>query len=182
MKVALDKIKASPTPLRYHEEADALNAPLHHGTAAGDDFRFPAGMDVDLEHYRAGLDVVVQGEIQGTGEGTCGRCLEAYQFPYRQRLRVILAPRASAGDGEDDDLGLGFFDGEEIDITALVVEHAMLGLPTIPLCNETCRGLCPHCGTNRNVRSCTCDVETSTRKGGLAALASLKIMDGRGGQ
>jgi uncharacterized protein len=182
MLLALDKIKASPTPLAYHEEATALNARLHEGTAAGDDFRFPGGIDVDLEHYRAGLDVVFQGEIRGEGEGSCGRCLESYRFPYAQQLRVVLAPRAAAVDGEeDDDLGLGFFDGEEIDVTGLVVEHAILGLPTIPLCSETCRGLCPQCGTNRNVRACTCDVETSTRKGGLAALASLKIMDGRGG-
>ena len=182
MKVALDKIKASPTPLRYHEEADALNARLHEGSAAGDDFRFPAGLDVDLEHYRAGLDVVFQGEIRGVAEGSCGRCLESYELPYRQRLRVVLAPRAGAGDGEDDDTGLGFFDGEELDVTALVVEHAILGLPTIPLCAETCRGLCPQCGTNRNVRSCTCDVETNAPRGGLAALAGLKIQDGRGGQ
>lgn len=182
MKVALDKIKASPTPLRYHEEPEALNLRLHEGGSGRDDFRFPSGLEVDLEHYRAGLDVIFQGEIQGAGEGTCGRCLEPFPLPFHERLRVVLAPRASAGDGEDDDLGLGFFDGEEIDVTALVVEHAMLGLPTIPLCTETCRGLCPRCGTNRNVRPCTCDVETSPRSGGLAALASLKIMDGRGGQ
>lgn len=183
MKVSLDQIKASSTPLRYHEAAEALNARLHEGNAAGDDFRFPGGLDADLEHYRAGLDVVFAGRIAGEVEGTCARCLEAYTFPVGQDLRVVLAPRASAGEGEgDDDLGLGFFDGEEIDVTGLVVEHAILGLPTVPLCNENCRGLCPQCGTNRNVRPCTCDVETSARTGGLAALASLKIMDERGGR
>jgi DUF177 domain-containing protein len=67
-------------------------------------------------------------------------------------------------------------------VTALVVEHTMLGLPTIPLCSEDCRGLCPRCGINRNVRACTCATETSSRSSGLAALAGLKIMDGRGGQ
>jgi uncharacterized protein len=183
MKVSLDQIKASPTPLRYHEAAEALNARLHEGNVTGDDFRFPTGLDADLEHYRAGLDVVFAGRIGGQVEGTCARCLESYTFPVAQDLRVVLAPRSSAGEGEgDDDLGLGFFDGEEIDVTGLVVEHAILGLPTVPLCNESCRGLCPHCGTNRNVRPCTCDVETGARPGGLAALARLKIMDERGGR
>jgi uncharacterized protein len=182
MKVRLDHIKASPTPLHYREEPAAFDARLHEAEVAGDDFRFPAGLDVDLEHYRAGLDVVFQGGLQGEGAGTCARCLETYRFPFEQDLRVVLAPRASAGEGEgDDDLGIGYFGGEEIDLTALVVEHALLGLPTIPLCNPDCLGLCPQCGTNRNVRPCTCDVEASARKGGLAALAGLKI-DERGGR
>jgi uncharacterized protein len=182
MKVAVDQIKASPTPLRYREDSAAFDARLREGQVAGDDFRFPAGLEVDLEHYRAGFDVVFAGGLRGDAEGTCARCLETYRFPYEQPLRVILAPRASAGEGEgDDDLGIGFFDGEEIDVTGLVVEHALLGLPTIPLCNPDCRGLCPRCGTNRNVRPCTCDVEADSRTGGLAALAGLKI-DERGGR
>ena len=181
MKVSLDKIKASPTPLRYHEPAEALNSRLHEGRDAGDDFRFPTGLDADLEHYRAGLDVVFEGDLAGQAEGTCARCLETYRFAFAEDLRVVLAPRSTAGEGEgDDDLGLGFFEGEEIDVTGLVVEHAILHLPTIPLCKEDCRGLCPQCGTNRNVRPCTCDVEAGARKGALAALAGIKITDGGG--
>lgn len=183
MKVTLDQIKASPTTLRYHEAGDALASRLHEAKVAGDDFRFPKGLDADLQHYRAGLDVIFEGRIGGSVEGTCARCLESYTFPVAQDLRVLLAPRSSAGEGEgDDDLGLAFFDGEEIDVTALVVEHAILGLPTVPLCSDNCRGLCPHCGNNMNVRPCTCDVETSARAGGLAALASLKVMNERGGR
>jgi uncharacterized protein len=178
MKVAVDKIKASPTPLQYREDSAAFDARLREGQVAGDDFHFPAGLEVDLEHYRAGLDVVFQGGLRGDAEGTCARCLETYRLPYEQAFRVLLAPRASAGEGEDDDLGLGFFDGEDIDVTGLVIEHALLGLPTIPLCTPDCRGLCPQCGNNRNVRPCTCDVEASSRTGGLAALAGLKIERG----
>ena len=180
MKVALDQIKASPTALEYRETAEALNATLHAGSAGGDDFRFPKGLDAALEHYRAGLDVVFDGTLRGQAEGTCARCAELYGFAFEQPFRVVLAPRASAGEGEEDDLGLGFYDGEEIDVTAIVVEHAILGLPTIPLCSQECRGLCPRCGTNRNVRPCSCDVETTSRTGGLAALANLKITDGEG--
>jgi len=182
MKVLLDQIRASPTPLRYREGAEPMNARLHEGSGT-DDFRFPAGVDADLRHYRAGLDVVFEGALRGAAEGTCGRCLEAYRFPLEAPLRVVLAPRASAGEGEgDDDLGLGFFDGEEIDVTSLVVEHAMLALPTIPVCQDDCRGLCPQCGVNRNLRPCDCATETSCRTGGLAALANLKLTDARGGR
>jgi uncharacterized protein len=182
MKVTLDQIQASPTPLAYHEEASALNERLHEGHGGGDDFRFPDGLDAALEHYRAGLDVVFEGELRGEAEGTCARCLETYRFPFDERLRVVLAPRATAESDEgDDDLGLGFFDGDEIDVTGLVVEHALLNLPTVPLCREDCRGLCPRCGTNRNVRACEC-AETAPASGGLAGLARLKLMDDSGGR
>jgi len=54
---------------------------------------------------------------------------------------VILAARAAERGwvtAKDDDLGLGFFDGEEDRRPPrLVVEHAMLGLPHHPApCNE----------------------------------------------
>src|SRR5262245_21244890 len=112
MKVSLDQIKAAPTALHYHEGADALDARLHEGERGGADFRFPKGLDANLVHYRAGLDVVFEGRLSGDGEGTCGRCLEPYRFPLVQPLRVVLAPRSTAGEGEgDDDLGLGFFEG-----------------------------------------------------------------------
>lgn len=184
MKVTLDEIKASPTPLRYHEAAEALHARLHESRDAGDDFRFPSGLEVRLEHYRAGLDVVFNGTIEGVAEGTCARCIESYPLPVVHDICVVLAPRSTATEGEgDDDLGLGFFDGEDIDVSALVVEHVILGLPTVPLCNENCDGLCPLCGTNRNVHPCTCVVEKSPPQGGgLASLASVKIQDQRGGR
>lgn len=183
MKLHLDQIKASPTPLTYREEATALNGRLREGNGGGDDFRFPAGLGAELEHYRAGLDVVVQGDLRGTVEGTCARCLETYAFPFAETLRVVLAPRSTAGAEEgDDDLGIGFFEGEQIDVTGLVVEHALLTLPTIPLCREDCRGLCPQCGINRNVRACECVVEAAACSGSLAALARVKIMDDSGGR
>jgi DUF177 domain-containing protein len=183
MKLSLDQIKASPTPLGYHEAAEALNARLHEGQHAGDDFRFPSGLDVALEHYRAGLDVVFDGRLAGEAEGTCARCLETYRFPVDQTLRVLLAPRSTASaDDAADDAGLGYFEGEEIDVTGLVVEHAILGLPTVPLCADTCHGLCPTCGGNRNLRPCACATETSPRPSGLSALAGLKVTNVPGGR
>jgi uncharacterized protein len=181
MKLSLDQIKASATPLHYHEAAPVIDSRLHEGAHGGsDDFAFPRGLDVELEHYRAGLDVVFEGRLSGSAEGTCARCLETYPFAFDEPLRVLLAPRsASEGDAADDDRGLGFFEGDEIDVTALVVEHAMLALPTVPLCAEACRGLCPQCGTNRNLRPCSCETE---RPEGLRGLADPKLLDQRGGR
>jgi uncharacterized protein len=38
----------------------------------------------------------------------------------------------------------------------LLRENVLLSLPVQPLCREDCRGLCPQCGANLNLRLCGC--------------------------
>src|SRR6185369_12071499 len=89
----------------------------------------------------------------------CARCLEDYTFPLEREFRVVLTPRAAAGGDAQlsaDDMALSTYDGQEIDVTPLVYEEAILALPTRPLCAEDCRGLCPRCGANLNQGACGC--------------------------
>jgi uncharacterized protein len=51
---------------------------------------------------------------------------------------------------------ISVFDGHEIDLEELVHEQVCLALPYTVLCAPECRGLCPQCGTNRNVNACGC--------------------------
>ena len=37
-----------------------------------------------------------------------------------------------------------------------VREQIMLAVPEFVICRETCRGLCPRCGTNLNESDCGC--------------------------
>ncbi len=59
-----------------------------------------------------------------------------------------------------------------MDLSPLIREQVLLALPTRPLCQEDCRGLCPHCGINLNRSACGCRVETVDPR--LEALRSLK--------
>ena len=156
MKIALDDIKAAPKALSYAEEVDELNARLGRGVR---DYRVPAGLTVDVEYYRAGLDLFFQGALHGEVVGTCARCCEEYDFALDHGFRFVLTPRAAAVGGSQlsaDDLALSFYEGEEIDLTPLVYEQILLALPTRPLCAESCRGLCPRCGANLNAGPCGC--------------------------
>lgn len=158
MKLHLDKIRESSTDLAYVETVDELNARLKAGSG---DFRLAEGIPVDLRHYRAGLDIVVEGDLRGSVHGTCARCLDDYTFPLEFPFRVVLTPRnagVDSGELDEEDLGIGFYEGEEIDVTALVHEQAILALPTRPLCREDCLGLCSRCGANLNGDPCGCTV------------------------
>jgi uncharacterized protein len=167
MKFAVNDIKATPKHAAYTEEVEELNQRLGRGVQ---DFQVPRGMDVDVEYYRAGLDLFFQGSLRGEIVGTCARCLEEYPFPLDRRFRFVLTPRVAAVDDSEaaeKDIARTTYEGDEVDLTPLVYEEALLALPTRPLCAETCRGLCPRCGANLNTAPCVCPATGSEPRRGL---------------
>lgn len=172
MKISVDQIEESAKQLSYVEDVAALDRALGSGAH---DFAFPEGVGVDLEYYRAGLDVFFTGALRTAVRGTCARCLEEYDFTLDAPMTLVLTPRAAAvdepGELRSDDLGISYYEGDEIDVSALVHEQTILALPTRPLCAESCRGLCPHCGANLNTDPCGCSVTTTDPR--LAVLRTL---------
>ena len=65
-----------------------------------------------------------------------------------------------------------FYEGETVDCDPLIYEQIVLQIPMKALCREDCRGLCPRCGANLNLSSCSCpDRDVDER---LAVLKKLK--------
>ena len=44
----------------------------------------------------------------------------------------------------------------KIGLEDLAIEQLYLNLPLKPVCSTACKGLCPTCGSNRNVTDCGC--------------------------
>ena len=110
----------------------------------GEDEQFKAVSPVTYELTGS----VVSGGVLVTGScsveiaGFCGRCLEpARRTVAADELRMFF---------EIDDRG------EELDVSEDVRAELLLELPMNLLCSEECRGLCPHCGANRNLKDCGC--------------------------
>ena len=57
-----------------------------------------------------------------------------------------------------------------VDLDELVNEEVSLSLPNKILCKEDCKGLCPKCGANLNVKQCNCKKDVDPR---MAALLQL---------
>jgi DUF177 domain-containing protein len=157
VKITVSDIKAEPKHLAYVEDVGELNERLARGVR---DFQVARGMQVAVDYYRAGLDIFFTGAVAGEVVGTCARCLEEYPFPLDRRFAVVLTPRVAAlaagGQLSVDELERSTYAGEEVDVTPLVYEEAILALPTRALCGEGCRGLCPRCGANLNQGPCRC--------------------------
>ena len=113
---------------------------------------------VDGDAYR------LRGRVSTEVRLSCVRCLESFEMRIDEALDLTYLPasRNVAPEGEEDrgldeeELAVGFYRDDEIDITHMVMEQIVLALPMKPVCRETCQGLCPECGSNRNVEPCAC--------------------------
>ena len=144
--------------------------------------------EADLELYADGAHAFAAGTFRGELTVACSRCINPVTLHIDEKLRVTFLPRHEMPEDEEDqpaddasddgaevnedDLDVFPFDGERIDLEPLLREQFVLAVPYAPLCSETCKGLCPPCGIDRNTASCTCEPPIDPR---LAALKGLKI-------
>ena len=49
------------------------------------------------------------------------------------------------------------FSGDSIDLTSSVIRNILAVLPMKVVCRDDCKGLCPVCGQNLNIKDCGCD-------------------------
>lgn len=89
-------------------------------------------------------DVLIQGQVEGQVQLTCSRCLEEY----------------SQAIGENFDMTVGIDEGN-VELSGEISQAVVLVLPMKPLCQDQCRGLCPHCGQNLNITICQCKPQTT---------------------
>ncbi len=135
-----------------------------------EDLRFPIKLDGDAPalEVRAHVRVTKYGErviVEGAAESKitlpCSRCLEEASFPLKINLNAEYLPHSKAPeDGEhelkSEELDVGYYSGDEIDIDGLVRENMLLAIPMKPLCRPDCRGICYKCGRNLNESVCEC--------------------------
>ena len=174
MRIATEDIKPVPTEVSFVENAQTINRLLRQDGEA--DYRVDAPLHVVLTHMRSGDDLLLNGAICGDVIGQCGRCLEEYSSSLNREFAVVLTPQLPLGREMElryDELSASFYSGEFIDLSTLVQEQMLLALPSAPLCQEACKGLCPQCGVNRNLEACSC--QPAWRDPRLASLSTLRV-------
>jgi uncharacterized protein len=150
---------------RWHEEDPGLD--------------FADARITGLVHLsKHGHDLLVRGSLAGPMELACGRCLEPFTAPAAIDFDLLLVPGpayATAAQEElsPDDLDLDYYTGEIVDLESLLKEQVILMLPLKPLCDETCKGLCPYCGAILKRETCSCPTDAVDSP--FARLAKLKI-------
>jgi uncharacterized protein len=149
----------------------------------------------DLVASRSREDVLIEGEVEGHVGLECSRCGKRYSHALADTYRLVLSPargRAPADpEGEKglarngvclgEDLEAGLYRGPVVRLDDFFGEVIALAMPIQPLCDEGCRGICPHCGMDRNASgeglagSAGCDCEDEKIESPFAVLAKLKV-------
>jgi uncharacterized protein len=158
------------------ERVDRTLEPSALPAADAEEFRVEAPVRLAFDISKDGSQFRLVGHVASALTLACGRCLDDIALPVDLPFDLLYLPHvANAGEGEveveDDDLTTAFYGNDEIDLGQLVLEQFYLAVPMKPLCRESCRGLCPECGTNLNTATCSCVREwTDPRLDGLRAL------------
>jgi uncharacterized protein len=130
-----------------------------------------------VEFLRTGPNILVTGLLKTTIQKTCGRCLTDFTTPVSIELVEEFYPVI------DINTGVPLPSSPQIDQANLIDEQNMLDLVEVVrqelvvmsdgilYCRPECKGLCPHCGQDRNVASCDCqENQIDPRWAGLQAL------------
>lgn len=79
----------------------------------------------------------------------CDRCLKEFSKNFTFNFSEIFS-------SESDDETLLINKNATVDLQPLVYDTIISSLPIERLCKEDCKGLCSHCGIDKNFSSCTC--------------------------
>ncbi len=105
-------------------------------------------------------EIRVKGHVTVPMESECDRCLEPAACPVDADFELYYRPVAE-GYGEekvidDGEAEMGFYEGDGVELNDVLREFVLLALPMQRVCREDCKGICPQCGQNRNLKECAC--------------------------
>ena len=125
------------------------------------DLRLVEPVRVAGQIRRKSGELEISGELHAKVALPCARCLKEVELPIDVKFTERFVASVSWRNEEHhelsrDDLDLGLVD-EAIELNDLVREEILLALPGQLLCNESCKGICPVCGVDRNSSDCSCE-------------------------
>jgi uncharacterized protein len=140
-------------------EVAVVDLGVHDDRLRGDD---TVKVALHLESLSDGI--VVRGVVEAPWHGICRRCATAATGLVHADVHELYQEVVTDPDAFE-------LVGDQLDLAPMVGEVLVLDAPASPLCRVDCKGLCPHCGIDRNVDTCSCsDEPTDLRWGALDQL------------
>ena len=103
---------------------------------------------LDIHHEKDGL-LQVRAAASLTVSIPCDRCLTpvscGFSVEAERKLDLLGEDRPS------------YVEGSMLDVDGLIFHELLLHWPAKVLCRESCKGLCPVCGSDLNQGECGCD-------------------------
>jgi uncharacterized protein len=133
---------------------------VHDERLRGDE---PVNINLHLESLNDGI--VVRGLVTARWHGICRRCAAAASGEVQCDVHELYQEVITDPDAFE-------LVGDRLDLAPMVREVIVLDAPASPLCRDDCRGLCPQCGIDRNLDTCSCSGDVADPR--WSALDQLK--------
>jgi uncharacterized protein len=162
LRVKLDEIKESGYHLSCSRSKNWVSEIFKD--LADSDFTFIDDIEIQVEIFKFEKDISVSGLIRTAIKMSCIRCLGDFEFPLEADFHYNLFPAEERElspeiEVSKQDLDEIYYQGDSIEIPPLIREQVLLNVPSRPLCQELCKGICSKCGSNLNQAPCQCERE-----------------------
>ncbi len=95
-----------------------------------------------------------KGKISFSYKKNCDRCLEIVESKVENELEECFYSERN----QMKDIDYFYFE-KSLDFTKFIIDQIIMSFPTIHICSENCKGICPKCGVHLNHNECTCKFE-----------------------
>ena len=163
MKIDLKKLLSARVDSIPFSGTLELQDEMLYGTKP---FRLPVQFQGEITSR---LDVLrLTAVMETTYFTTCARCLKPLSIPLSVNVDTLLVRKDDAQEEED---GVFLLEDDTAEIEEVLRPTLFLEIEMVYLCKPDCKGLCPHCGVDRNRTQCSCDGKQIDDR--LAVLKSL---------
>lgn len=124
----------------------------------GNSYEFARKDPVELTITNLGnKKVLIEGSVKLSLIILCSRCLKELTYPMDISISKEIDFKLSEAERAEDLDEANYITGYNLDVDTLVKDEIIIDFPMKLLCSEDCKGICMHCGTNLNEKSCDCD-------------------------
>jgi uncharacterized protein len=159
VKISVDRV--------FHPDIEAIEVEESLRLAGELGERYPDGVAVSAKITHISHGVRMQGSLKGSEREICARCLE----PFTRNTSIDIEETFSEEVSKEEDFysEVAPLVDRSIDLSDLVSQLLEVDEPLAAICSESCMGICPTCGVNRNLLKCACEEHTvDARLAGLA--------------
>ena len=139
------RFEKSEYPFIEYSGADGLSYPISS----------KSDIELKISNVKKG-QILLEGSFKITLLMPCDRCLKDVEVPIDLEFQKEFLDEEHQGSMDDKDEFYAL-EGSDLNVYDLIDQEILLNLPSKILCSDECKGICPICGTDRNLNECNCD-------------------------
>lgn len=120
----------------------------------GNRIQFVGPVQVNGKVSNIGEGLELEGKAWGRLKTLCGRCGKPAEAVFSYSLEETIVKQSEAKEETSEEVIV--LEGNMLDMHDIVLNGFYSVAETKYLCSADCKGLCPHCGVDRNVTECDC--------------------------